>query len=389
MNLYNPLPYIGVPFVYLWNIIKDSDSTKGRIIQSVFGILLLYGGIWLLMKWHEVPTYYHVVKIARVYSKDTLARDYISAGYIMNLSSGGNIKPNDSILESEEYHFNMYPYPFLGKKGTPRITYAEKNAPFFREAPDLSQFIGEEMNKNLLEECDKHHVSLSDFEHGFYVLHLFQSDYSRLKNDKKFIFDSKSGEKIKSLTMGVYNDTVLENTPYAQRLPYRIQEKDPKFNHSYASLLMTYSEDSTTGMISDHLIQGGLDIWRKVLSMARLRDMTKANYVFSFETSAIDSITYYIHFSEPVSFSEMNVEPIKKDMNSVVFKASDPYERFALSEGVRFFVEFNESSNSQTIRVILLTALLALPLSLVIKNVWSLMVNATPPKRNKKVSNTQ
>ena len=384
MNIYNPLPYIGIPFVYLWNIIKESDSNKSRITLSIIGALLLLLGIWLLLKWHEVPTYCHVVKIARVYSKDTLARDYISAAYEINLSSGG-ISTNDSVLESESIHANMYAYPTVRRKGdSKRITHAEKRAPFFSENPDFTEFIGNDLNKDLYDGCEKHRVDMSDFDHGFYLLHLYNSDFSKIKqNDVTFEYHSYSGKKVSSVTMFGANDRYLEKTPFAQRLPFGCREENLNFSHSRATLLLTQCENALTGMTMDHSIKA-LGIWKKLLSFARLRDLTKANYYFSFETSGIDSIAYFIRFSEPVSFSEMNVEPLRKDMNSVVFKASDFHDNFALSSGVKFFVDFKESSNTQNIRVILLTALLALPLGMLIKNLWALLINSTPSRRKER-----
>jgi len=382
--MYNPLPYISIPFVYLWNIIRDSDSKKSRITLSIIGALLLFLGIWLLIKWHEVPTYYHVVKIARVYSKDTLARDYISAAYLINLSSGGILK-DDSVLESDSYHIDMTAYPSVRSNDTPkRITHAEKNAPFFRENPDFTEFLGEDLNKDLIDGCSKHRVALSDFDHGFYFLHLYNSDISKIeKNSIMFETHAYSNDEVRSVTMNGVNNRILENTPFAQRLPFGLRDDGMKFTRSRASLLMTHCEKGLTGMTMDHSVTA-LGIWKKILSFFRLKDLTKANYLFSFETSAIDSITYYIKFSEPVSFSEMNVVPLKKDMNTVVFKASDFHDNFALSSGVKFFVDFKESSNIQNIRVILLTALLALPLGLLLKNLWALIINATPSKRKEK-----
>lgn len=382
--MYNPLPYISIPFVYLWNIIRDSDSKKSRIALSIIGALLLYFGIWLLLKWHEVPTYNHVVKIARVYSKDTLAKDYISAIYEINLSNGGILK-DDSVLESDSYHFDMNAYPPIRTKDTPkRITHAEKNAPFFRENPDFTEFLGEDLNKDLIDGCSKYRVALTDFDHGFYFLHLYNSDFSKIEeNDVRFEYHTRSDNEVISVAMMGTNVRVLENTSFAQRLPFGLREDGMKFTRSRANLLMTNNEKGLTGMTMDQSFRG-LGIWKKMLSFFRLRDLTKANYLFSFETSAIDSITYYIKFSEPVSFSEMNVEPLKKDVNTVVFKASDFHDNFALSSGVKFFVDFKESNNIQNIRVILLTALLALPLGLLLKNLWALIINTTPSKRKEK-----
>ena len=119
-------------------------------------------------------------------------------------------------------------------------------------------------------------------------------------------------------------------------------------------------------------------------------DLTKARYKIYLCSNAIDSVNYSIIFEEGVSFSEINVNPDHKDMNSITFRVTDNKRDFELSEGINFFVEFLESSNIQNVRIGLLLAFLAFPVGIIYKNVKGLS-SKTPeePKNNKNNNKTK
>jgi hypothetical protein len=98
-----------------------------------------------------------------------------------------------------------------------------------------------------------------------------------------------------------------------------------------------------------------------------------------FDNISIDSLHYTISFKEAVKFSNSSVEPEKTTLNSITF-SEKPYKDITYKTGVNFYVEFIESSNIQNIRIILLTALLALPLGMIVKNGWAYFTSVNAPQ---------
>lgn len=383
MSWYNPLPYIGAPFILLWKTIKEGNSTLWRFINTILALLVLLFGLWVLMKWNEVPTYNHSILLNRIYSKESEKMEKMSAIYVLEMTSGGFFQDeeNDPNAFFERFMFNdkslLYRYT-EGDSYTFIPKYKDRN-------PGFIEIAGEKAGGMLKKACDEKGLRIEDFAHGFYCSHKYQEDMARynINESKITVIDTISmfGASYKSATISFETSSPFDSIPASARQFESIWTNTKPQGEFSFFLFSNYSHATIDRARLSNPRHKSLN---RFLSFFKLKDITKSRYNISFVSNAIDSVTYIIRFKEAVSFSEMNVEPFKKDMNSLQFVSKDIESRVSLGDGVKFYVEYLETSNTQNIRVGLLTALLMLPLTLILKNLWALLKNVISTSSPKK-----
>lgn len=404
MNIYNPFTHFGLSLGVALNFITGEMTKKKRIALIVTGIILTGLSLWLLLLWYSVPTYTHYIYLDRLYSERppllyqaTEKKDdyYVSADYKLYLSSGAAAFQNEKTVRfREELQFtHELSYPaverhYKKRKGWSSIWLKT------HEPKDFSDVLSPKLSEQARSECAKKGLQFSDFKCGYFYLHRYQDDISRYNPQL---------ERVN--TINSETDTVNEYALVSKRFEREylgkilegnlfVQEKElpdlPNTQFTGESQFVDFSNHGmafySSGLNTTHRSK----FYNFVCSFFQMYDLTKARYKIYLCSNAIDSVNYSIIFEEGVSFSEINVNPDHKDMNSITFRVTDNKRDFELSEGINFFVEFLESSNVQNVRIGLLLAFLAFPVGIIYKNVKGLS-SKTPeePKNNKNNNKTK
>lgn len=227
----------------------------------------------------------------------------------------------------------------------------------------------------------KNKIFYKDIRYGYYFLHQYQEDIAQygIEEDEIKVTNSEidSLHQYLSVSKGIeINHRTNEITG-----DFLVQDKDiptiPKVNFSgevehvdlsnigygsYSAYLYSYDQ---------HVLS---NLW---YSLFKMYDLTKARYVLYLNSNAIDSVSYTLEFEEGVSFSDINLTPDYKDMNTLRFVGADYKTQSQLANGIKFYIEYLESNNIQRIRESILLGLLTIPLTIIIKNLWLLVTNRT------------
>lgn len=404
MNLYNPYTNVGLLLGVALNFITGEMSKTKRIILIVIGVLLTSLSLWLLLVWHSVPTYTHYIYLERLYSprpsfKYMITEHkndyYVSANYEMCLSSGASAFQNEKTIRfREEVQFiHELSYPMF------ESTYKNKkewSSMFMnnRKPKKFSDVLSPKLSEQASIACAKNKLKISDFKYGYFFLHKYQDDISRYNYEKDEIRTINSETDTLNKYSGVskrfirnYSGKILDEDLF-------IKEKDmPKIPN-----IPFKGETKSVELISNGIgfYLGGMGSENQnaysnfFYSLFQMYDLTKARYNIYLKSNAIDSINYTITFEEGVSFSDININPDYKDMNTLVYRVTDYDRQVELSNGIKFYVEFLESSNIQNVRIGLLLAFLVFPIGVIYKNVKGLFsTNSQEPKNNKKNKNSK
>lgn len=370
MNVFNPIPYMTFPFVFLWKVLRESNTKRGRIATSIVSLLLIIGGLNLLFSWYKVPTKKHFISFERIYTKDVADNCYFVADYYLRPATGGFYE------DPFKYKESVRPYWLYYKKGNtfPRIV--GKNS-----ISKISDLVAGDIGQELQKECDKRNLSFDDFDYGFLLTHMYDDYTYEMGNDYSFVCSVDTvvdGSRLSSISMLKSNPNVMGlEILHKKYYGNRIMSFDcSQYSRQYTGLLFT-NKFISQPLGRDIFSHSGFGLLNKLYKFLSLHDITKANYNISFYQEGLDSVDFMIKFKEGVAFSEMNIQPTKKDMNSISFGITSE-KRFSYFN-INFYVEFLEANNIQMIRTGLLMALLALPIGLLMRNIWALLTQTTPP----------
>lgn len=351
-----------------------------RINKSgcIFGFLWVFsflGILWVFILWYSVPTYTHYIYLDRLYSErpplsyqlnEKKDDYYVSADYKLCLSSGAaafqnkkTIRFYENVQFTHELSYPAVEHDYKDKKEWSSI-WLKNNEP-----QDFSDILSPKLSEQARAECAKKGLKFADFKCGYFFLHRYQDDISRYNVE----FDTVRVINSEADTLNKYarvsKHFMREYVGKISNEDLFVQEKDmPKipniqFTGESKSVGLSKSGMSffTTELSSTHH-SSFYNFWR---SLFQMYDLTKAKYIIYLKSNAIDSVNYNIVFEEGVSFSDMNVNPDHKDMNSLTFKVADSRREVELSEGIKFFVEFLESSNVQYLRTAFLAGIWGIP----------------------------
>lgn len=373
MNWTNPIYYVSIPFAYLLGIIKESNTKRNRIFMIIMGSLLLAGGLFLLVKWHEIPSYTHYINVERIYTSDSV-KDDIFCGYY-NLYLGHQKESKSNYTESYFIQKNKSDSNKVG------ISYKDMyyKMGFNYEYEDIRDLLSGEDGKVLEKTLSENNQKLSDYNYGFRTIHAFQNDMNPLKDGiTVFITDKRqySDLYLEENTVGLSYTTDQPDSICSFFTPLDLYSLyNQKFNNAYVNLLFGKNRPVSIKSLENR----HNTIASKIKRFISLNDISKAKYDFYLLNRGLDSMVYTIHYGEVVSFSQTNVKPINCTMNSISFNTDllNNYENMKEMKyyGVNYMVEFVESGNIQTIRILILSALLALPIGMVVKNAWSLLTS--------------
>ena len=247
----------------------------------------------------------------------------------------------------------------------------------------ISDMIAGDAGLKLQEECDKKSISFNYFDYGFLITHMYKDfTYEKGKNYWS-VFSSDTVYNENHISSIMMQNTqaeakgleILHKKYYSNRIMSGFDFNE--YSRQYNGILLTnkhYYPQPIRRELSSHY---GFEKLNKLYKFFSLHDITKANYNLTLFQDGIDSVNYTIRFKEGVAFSESNITPTKKDMNSISYGVTND-KRFSYFN-INFYVEFVEANNIQTIRTGLLMALLALPFSLLARNFWALLTRAPSP----------
>ena len=378
IHIYNPLPYMSIPFVFLWKVLRESDTKRGRIATSIVCLILIIGGLYLLFAWNKVPTEKHFVSLERLYTKEASDSSFFVADYYLKPVTGGFYDDAFNYRESVDFDWNLF------SKGH---TYPRASGKEFVSC--IQDIVSGEMSPKLQAICDKNNMSFDDFDYAFLLTHLYDIENLGIGKDYSttyFVDTIIDNEHIRSLSMieaapQVDGEEVLNPEHFGNNVARDL--KYTQYGRRFTGMLFT-NKKITYPIGRSAFSPMGFGFLNKIHKLFTLHDITKTNYLISFYQSGIDSANYTIRFKEGVAFSEMNIMPTKKDMNSITFGVTND-KRYSYMN-IKFYVEFLESNNIQSIRIGLLMALLALPLGLMMRNIWFLLTQTTseshPAKNN-------
>lgn len=395
MAPFNPFYYIAIPFSYLWNLLKENDTKRGQLFSLFIGTILFLLGVWVLWQWNSIPNYYHELFIERLCSKDSFDFKPTSMSFQLEIDNGSglsNTMGHDPWVSnfnrgynkmSEKFSFRTYTQLYEKKK--------ESNYFYIKYRPyivDYSPLIGKDNMTFLNNKLSKAGINNVEFDYLFMVCHRFSKQYADFISYKeiKAIEDNNidSCRNVKSLILWGANSDYLLNTPcLGGRYPSYF---DNRSQYNYVTgYLFAKDGVSDVSFTAHSKTVDRPKILNQILHFFSLRDISQAFYSFKFEDTSItiDELDYTISFKENVKFSNSSVLPEKTTLNSISF-SDRPYKDVNYKIGVNFYVEFIESSNVQNIRIILLTALLALPLGMIVKNGWAYVTSVNKPRAKNK-----
>ena len=393
--------HLGLTFGLIWNYIKGGKSTPSRLASIILWTMLMLAMLYILSLWLSVPTYTHYIYLDRLFSEkpsisykyETGKNDYyVFADYKLSLSSGASAFKNtqttrfrELVYFKHEKRYPVYEHEFKNRKSWASIELNSHNPQVFNDV------ISDELSHIAQEECTKINISFSDFKYGYFFLHRYQEDISQygIEENKINVINSELDtlHKYLSVSKGIEidyrtNEIINNNFVQDKDMPNMPKVKfDGEVKHvdlsnigygGYSAYLNTTNQQVLT------------NVWH---SLFKMYDLTKARYVLYLNSNAIDSVSYTIEFEEGVSFSDINVTPVYKDMNTLKFVGAERKSQRELANGIKFYVEYLESSNSQTIRESILLGLLTIPLTIIIKNIWMLITkraNDNPTKNSEK-----
>lgn len=292
---------------------------------------------------------------------------YVSANYKMNLSSGVSAFRNKKTIRFREEVLFLHElsYPVFERDYKKRKDWSSMfmNSCMPQKYDDvLSPKLSEQANI----ECAKNELKISDFKYGYFFLHRYQDDISRYNYEEDEILTINS----ETDTMNKYYG---ESKRFIRKYSGKILDEDlfvKEKDMPHIPNIPFKGETKSVGLINDGVwgYLGGMGSKNQNVfsnffySLFRMYDLTKARYNIYLNSNAIDSINYTITFDEGVSFSDININPDYKDMNTLVYRVTDYDRKVELSNGIKFFVEFLESSNIQNIRSIFLGGICCVPL---------------------------
>lgn len=383
-------------FVAIWNLIKGNIVNRSRVVTGFLWLVLFLCIVYVLVQWHSVPTYTHYIYLDRMYSERppllyqaTENKDdyYVSADYKLYLSSGAAAFQNEKTIRFREE------LQFIHELSSPAIERHYKNRKEWssiwlknHEPKDFNDVLSPELSKQAMSECAKKGLQFSDFKCGYFYLHRYQDDISRYNAQL---------ERVN--TINSETDTVNEYAMVSKRFEREylgkilegnlfVQEKEmPNLPNAQFTGECQFVDLSNSGIAfcsSELKTTHQSKFYNFVRSLFYMYDLTKAKYKIYLSSNAIDSVNYKIIFEEGVSFSDINVNPDHKDMNSLTFRVADGKRNFELSEGIIFFVEFLESSNIQLLRVLFLGGICCVPFIKTVGKICSIFTvsnGQTPP----------
>lgn len=389
MDWTNRFTHLGLTFGLIWNYIKGGKSTPSRLVSIALWSTLMFSMLYVLSLWLSVPTYTHYIYLDRLFSErppmkyqiDKRKSDYyVSADYKLSLSSGVSAFKNTETTRFREMVF------FTHEKRTPSFEQLLGNRKSWASIEqncynpkNLNDVLSDDLSQIAQEECKKNNISFSDFKYGYFFLHRYQDDIARygiteneirVTNSEtdtlhKYVSESK-GIEINQRTNGDIKKCFLldKDMPNIPKVIFtgEVQHVDLS-NIGYGD----YNAHLYT--TNQHVLT---NLW---YSLFEMYDLTKARYVLYLNSNAVDSVSYTIEFEEGVSFSDVNVPPAYKDMNTLRFVGNDFKTQRELANGIKFYIEYLESSNIQTIRESIMLGLLTIPLTIIIKNIWMLITN--------------
>ena len=363
MSYNNILNYINIPFVFLWSLLKGGDNTRKRVVKIILGGVLFYIGIWIDIQWNKVPTYYHTIDFERIYSRDSLKKNFITVNYKLKMNGGcfSLREGADPKAFYEEIKFNYSE----SRKGN---SYWSRNK--HDEPVSFKSLTNSEIAQVLEDSCAINGVSFDFFTHGFHIVHKYVNDLGDCELSKNRVYNDitmPDSSKIVCIQYSkIFKDSILrppfKDVVYQSYLWKTKRETPHNIFDSYCFINTPYAP----AVKRNQTTVSGVFFY-KLMNFFSLKDVSKSFYNISFTPSNIDSANYTICFDEAVKFSEMNVDVAQKDLYSVKFKSD--YSNLVNYRNINFMVEYVESGNLQTIRIGFLTALLALPLSLIVKNI--------------------
>lgn len=372
MNSYNPFHYISIPFTLLWSILKSGNTRKARKANICLGLIILVGGIWLDIKWNTIPKYVHSVSFERIFTADSLKDNIIELDYSLAISGGASsfYEESDPSQFKEEICF----YDLGGFSETQRVSSSSWQVSKTEMTDGFVGIVPKGIDEKLTRECINDGIDYKKFQYGYHVVHKYGKDLGSAKEYEKI--DTVRNSFCNSVFLSIVTSDSIIKEPYEDviypSLIWRVKGERPDniFNLYYFT-----DFTSITSAKREQQSSKGFKFWNKLYYIFSLRDISKSFYTFSFNTSGVDSVNYSISFNEAVRFSEINAIATAKDLRSLDFKAArNDINKF---RNVEFMVEHIESTNIQSIRIGFLTALLALPLGLVLKNLWSLISDST------------
>jgi len=386
MAPFNPFYYVAIPFSYLWNLLKENDTKRGQLFSLLVGTIIFLFGVWILWQWNSIPKYYHDLSVERFCSKDSFDFIQTSMSFHLEIDNGSgfsNKMDNGSGLSNNQRSFNKVSETFSfctynsssNKKRESNYFYVKKR-PYL---VDYTPFIGEENMAILNNECSKSGINNADFDYIFRVCHCFSKldadfiESQKVKSEKEY--SSYLLHDIQYLMLwNVFSNDLLSVTNEGPRYLGGGNQYNYVTGYVFAS-----SDIPAVSFTAKSKTIDRPKILNQILHFFALRDISHAYYSMKFDNISIDSLHYTISFKEAVKFSNSSVEPEKTTLNSITF-SEKPYKDITYKTGVNFYVEFIESSNIQNIRIILLTALLALPLGMIVKNGWAYFTSVNAPQ---------
>lgn len=328
------------------------------------------------------------------YQIETKKSDYyVYADYKLSLTSGVSALKNtettryrESVMFTHEQRFPSYKHALENKKSWASIELNSYNPSRFNDV------ISDSLSKIVQEKCTKYNVSFKDFKYGYFFLHRYQEDISQygIEKDDINVVNSETdtlhtyGSVSKGIEIDRITNKITDNNFVQKKdMPKMPKVKfDGEVQHVDLSNIGYGYYNAGLRTSNQHVLT---TLWS---SLFKMYDLTKARYVLYLHSNAVDSVSYTINFEEGVSFSDINITPQYKDMNTLRFVGGNFESQAQLGKGIKFYIEYIESSNVQTIRVGILLGLLTIPFSIIIKNIWMLLMHRTngEPRNN---SNTQ
>ena len=346
----------------------------------------MFAMLYVLSLWLSVPTYNHFIYVDRLFSERPSIKYQIENGksdyyvfvdYKLSLSSGASAFKNSETTRFRETvffeheNFQAFEHKYKKRKSWSSMFINNDNPKNFNEV------LSDELSQIAQEESKKSNVSFNDFKYGYFFLHRYQEDIARYggkenvikvtnsetDTDHKYLFESK----IINITQRT-NGNIGKNFVQNKEMPIIPDVKyDGEVQHVALNNTGLGGYNLHLRSINQHVLS---NLWH---SLFKMYDLTKARYVLYLNSNAIDSVSYTIEFEEGVSFSDINVAPAYKDMNTLQFIGNDRKSQLELANGVKFYIEYLESSNIQTIRESILLGLLTIPLTIIIKNIWMMI----------------
>lgn len=343
-----------IPVIVSDPILGKTESLRSWII-IIMAIVLGFGCVLLYYQWQKVPVKKHMFFVKPIKS-DKKFDFKIDFSYVDN-------KGYYSYEEMYSY-WNIEEKGVLNSRDGARITSIEKNmvCPQNTEKTlestqntekTLESILNKDVYDELKDSCNVHGIDINDYCNVFAICHLSNEYLSKFKHKIKF------GGKDRPV-LASCNDTLL----YGYWITGEMKKK-----YSSISQAIVFPPDNN---YIDVNFESGVSKkkykWNKIF---QLEDISKAYYV-------VETVIPYSNATVKMDFvSDIRVHATKDIYPEL---KNDQINSVTISNGLfyttthRFYVNYSDMENLQTIRMFFLAALITLCISALIKNAINLFL---------------